>query len=283
MVRPLNDGTGRLPTFLVIGAMRSGTTSVSVALAEHPEVFMPPGKELHFFDEHFDRGVDWYRARFADAAEPCVGEGTPRYMYDPRAVARMADVVPDARLVAILRNPLDRAYSHWQHELTRGREDLGFAEAIEAEPDRLAAMDPLRASHFAYLDRGRYLGQLRTVCDLYPRSSLHVMLFEEFRTGPEERFRSLCRFLGVDQGYRPTSLDRTWNPSYRVRWRSVHRLAERSPGPLRRVLHRLNVRRMAATAPMDPELRRRLVDRFADENAELAAWLGRDLSVWEAP
>ena len=280
MVRPLNDGTGRLPTFVVIGAMRSGTTTLSAALAGHPEVFMPPGKELHFFDQHFDRGVEWYRARFAGATEPSVGEGTPRYMYDPEAVRRMAGVLPDARLVAILRNPIDRAYSHWQHERARGREDLGFAEALEAEPRRLGVMDPIPASHFAYLDRGRYVRQLRSVCEYYPRSALHVMVFEEFRARPEPGFQELCRFLGIDERQSPAALRQTWNRSYGVRFETVRRLAERSPGLVARVLRRVN-RRAAPTAPMDPDVRRELADRFRQENAALAAWLGRDLSEWD--
>jgi hypothetical protein len=261
--------------------MRSGTTSVAQALAEHPDVFMPPGKEIHFFDQRFDLGVEWYRARFAGArGQAAIGEATPRYMYDPRAVARMADVIPDARLVAILRNPVDRAYSHWQHERARGREDLPFAGAVDAEPHRLESEDAIRASHFAYLDRGRYLGQLRRVCRHFPREALHVVIFERFRESPEPAYAALCRFLGVDEGFRPGDLRRAWNPSYGRRSERLGRIAGRAPRAVGRVLSRLNVHRTPSLDPMEPAVRLRLLERFAEENAALASWLDADLSLW---
>src|SRR5437764_7156012 len=103
-----------LPNFFIIGAMRSGTTSLTRYLNAHPDVFVAPGKELHFFDQRFDRGLDWYRDCFERAAgQRAIGEATQSYMYDAEAMTRLAVTVPKARLLAILRNPVDRAWSHY--------------------------------------------------------------------------------------------------------------------------------------------------------------------------
>jgi hypothetical protein len=135
----------RLPNFVIIGAPRSGTTSLAHSLSQHPEVFVTMQvKELHFFDTNFDRGLDWYRQQFSGAdaaAAKAAGEATPTYMYDETAMSRMAETVPDARLIAILRNPVDRAYSHYWMNRSLDREDLLFPVAIETEAERLAGDD----------------------------------------------------------------------------------------------------------------------------------------------
>src|ERR671919_2133494 len=107
--------TLRLPTFLVIGAMKSGTTALINSLGKHPDVFALPS-EIHFFDRFHDRGLDWYRERFAKArGQGAVGESTPEYMYLPHARERIVRDLPGVQLIAILRNPVERAYSHYWH------------------------------------------------------------------------------------------------------------------------------------------------------------------------
>jgi hypothetical protein len=148
--------TGRLPTFLVIGAMKAGTSTLARALAQHPQVFVPRAKEVHFFDHHFGRGLDWYRAWFEEAgAVPAVGEASPTYMHNEGAWLRMARTLPDARLIAILRDPGDCAYSHYWHNVRWGREPLSFREALAAEFRRLLEAPPGRKGRYAYVDRGR--------------------------------------------------------------------------------------------------------------------------------
>jgi hypothetical protein len=271
-----------LPTFLVIGAMRSGTTTLARALGAHPEVFIPREKEIHYFDQNFDRPVEWYR-RWFEAADgvPAIGEATPTYMYEREAPARMAQVVPEARLVAILRNPIDRAYSHYWHERNLGRETLSFRDGLAREPARIDTDEVLPRLRFAYLDRSRYLPQLERVCRHYPRERLHVMILEEFQRDPAALYGELCRFLGVDEGFRPSRIGRALNRYVSYRSQRLGSLARRIRWrPLRRVVGRLVVRGFEYP-PMDVDLRRELGDRFAEENAALAAWLGRDLSVWD--
>ena len=249
-------GPGRLPTFLVVGAQRSGTTSLYEYLAAHPDVFMATPKELHFFDRHLDRGVDWYRSRFEGArGERAVGEATPAYLYVPSAAEGMADVVPECRLVAVLRNPVDRAFSHYLLERGRGWEDRSFEDAIDAEPERLASGSIDELLHHSYVDRGRYVRQLRRIGERFARSALLVLLFEDLRDRPEDTYREVCRFLGVDEGFRPPVLGRVYNAADASRRR-------RDAGRMARAV------------------RRRLLEAFRADNDALGEWLGRDLSSW---
>ena len=122
-----------LPNFVVIGAMRSGSTSLYKYLQAHPDVYMPR-KEIHFFDRKWDRGLSWYLTRFeGHSGQTAVGEATPTYLAEPEALDRMASTIPDARLLAVLRDPVDRAYSHYWMEHARARDPRTFEEAIVDE------------------------------------------------------------------------------------------------------------------------------------------------------
>ncbi len=167
--RPRRQGNAMppvLPNFVIIGAPRSGTTSLSAYLGTHPQVFMSREKELHFFDRRFHRGIEWYARQFARAKGKIgIGEATPRYMYGAEAIARMYELLPETKLIAILRNPVDRAYSHYWHFRARGWEPLDFARAIAAE--ERGEQDHSRTRR-SYLEDGRYLKYLRVVCESAP-------------------------------------------------------------------------------------------------------------------
>jgi hypothetical protein len=274
--------TGTLPNFVIVGAMRSGTTSLTHYLRSHPDVFMSTPKEPHFFDRNYHRGFDFYSASFAGfAGEKAIGEATQTYLYDERAIAHMAKMIPDARLVAILRNPVDRAYSHYWQNRSLDKENLEWAEAIDAEPGRLASNDPLTHHTFSYVDRGIYVRGLKRVSESFPRESLHLMLFEEMRDEPVAAFAALCRFLGVEQAFTPPDLGRTVNPYVSFRSLGARRIAKRMPRALQRAVGRMNVR-PASYPPMDTHLRAHLLERFQEPNRELAEWWGRDLSIWSS-
>jgi hypothetical protein len=273
-------GGEALPTFLVIGAQKSATTSLIHYLGAHPEVFALPD-EVHFFDRNFDRGVGWYRGMFAGAAGArAVGESTPEYMYFDDVPERMARVLPAARLVAILRDPVERAYSHYWHNRTRGHEPLRFQQALEAEAHRLAGADREARSRYSYLDRGRYLVQLRRVCDHFPRQALHVLLVDDLRSDRTAAVQRVYRFLGVADRFVPPEIGRERNRFVRYRSQRLRRPIRRLPGPLRRVAARLNVRYEEYPA-LPSDARVELRKRFAEDNAALASWLGRDLSAWD--
>ncbi len=266
----------RLPNYLIVGAMRSGTTSLARYLGDHPQVFMAPKKELHFFDRHYDRGVDWYREQFLDVtSELAVGEASQTYMYDASVPPRMARLLPEARLIAILRDPADRAYSEYWFRRARGKETLGFVEAIEAE-----TKNPGRERNgAAYIERGRYVGQLRRLCEHYQRDSLHVVLFEDLRDRSVETFSEVCRFLGIDDGYVPATVGAPINRFTGFRSLRIQRLVRGRSGVIPRIIGRLN-QRETTYPPMDRAVRTQVDSLFKQDNEALASWLGRDLSAW---
>lgn len=270
----------RLPDFLIIGAMRSGTSSLARYLRAHPSICLATKKEVHFFDRNFDRGTEWYARHFpCDHAGHRTGEATQTYLFDEAALDRMATVVPDSRLIVLLRHPIDRAYSHYWLNRARGREDLDFETAIEAEPQRVGNGGLNELFWYSYLGRSRYAGQLRALTQRYPRDQVLVHLFEDLRDSPARIYESICRFIGVDDGYRPPNLGAVVNPYVTFRSLALRGLSRRLPGRLHRAVGRLNAR-ADAYPPMAPDFRRRLVDEFEDEVAALESWLARDLSAW---
>jgi hypothetical protein len=278
----VNTTSGALPNFLIIGAMRSGTSSLARYLRAHPEVCMGTQKEVRFFDRNFDRGVDWYRGHFpCDHRGHAIGEATQTYMYDGRALERMFSVVPDARLIAILRNPVDRPYSHYWLNRERKREPLDFADAIAEEPQRLSNGSLNDRLWYSYLDRGRYARQLPQVCEHYSREKLLVLLFDDLRDSPSETYRTICRFLAVDDGFQPSNIGAVVNPYVKVRSVRVRSLSRRLPRRLAHAVGRVNTRG-SSYPPMEPSLRSELVSHFEADNAALEEWLGRELAAWRS-
>jgi hypothetical protein len=244
-----------LPDYLIIGAQKGGTTSLQWYLNQHPSVRRPTRKELHYFTLHADRPVGWYRAHFPVRADGTVsGDATPYYLFHPAVPDRAHAVVPDARLVVLLRDPVNRAHSHYNHEVALGHETLSFEDALAAEEERLAGEDEkLRADpgarsfahqHHSYVARGRYAEQLERWLALYPREQLLVLVSEELFADPIGATLETQRFLGLPE-----------RPPARLQARNVRRY----------------------TSPLDDGLHARLAAGFADDNQRLARLLGRDL------
>jgi hypothetical protein len=277
-----DDAGKRLPDYLLIGAQKSGTTSLAHYLGAHPDVFCVE-REVHYFDRHLADGVDWYARHFARAPEGALlGEGTPEYMYEEAVPPRMAELVPGARLLVILRHPVDRAYSQFWHNRTRGHEHLEFEAAVAAEEERLRAASTQRErSRFAYLDRGRYLHQLERVCRSFSREQLHVLLLDDLRRDRGGALRRTFEFLGVAPLDVPVAAAVEKNRFIEYRSQRLRPIIRKLPGPVQRVAGRANVR-YAEYPRLDPELRARLAEGFVDDNAALATWLGRDLAEWAA-
>lgn len=274
---------GPLPNFLIIGAGRCGSTSLHRQLQAHPEVFLPREKELHFFNKKWDQGVDWYRGFFADAASArAIGEATPSYLYSPAAFPRMASVIPDARLIVSLRNPVNRAYSHYWKSRLHGRERLSFEDALAAEETLLEAGKEVPAK-WAYADRGRYLPQLRRVLEHYRSDRLLILIFEhDLCAEPAKTYATVCRFLGVDDVFAPENLGSRSNAAISVRSPKLRWLSRKLPGslkPVAKLLSRVN-ERPGPYVPMAAATRHRLLTGFEADNLALASWLGRDLSSW---
>jgi hypothetical protein len=207
-----------LPDFLVVGGQRCGTTSLHRALLTHPAI-RPPlfHKGVHYFDVAYERGPDWYRGHFPvrALADKRVGRHGPArtfessgyYMHHPLAPERISADLPGVRLVVMLRDPVERAYSAHRHELERGFETESFERALELERQRLAGeVERIRAEpgyvshahrHHSYVDRGRYAGQVSRLFGLFGRDRVHVLTSEDFFTRPEPVYDRLLEFLGL--------------------------------------------------------------------------------------
>ena len=204
---------GRLPDFLGLGVQKGGTTTLHRLLERHPSVFLPPVKEVHYFSLHFGEGEAWYRNQFASAAsgQRC-GEVTPYYLFHPEVPQRVHALLPKARLIVLLRDPVERALSQYFHSCRLGLERLPLEEALAVEPERLQsapaalrAADGKHKSHqeHSYLSRSRYELQLPAWEELYSKSQLLVMRSEDFFTQPGKSWVRLLKFLDLPDFYLP--------------------------------------------------------------------------------
>ncbi|NEE01451.1 sulfotransferase family protein [Phytoactinopolyspora halotolerans] len=179
-----------VPTFLVIGAMKSGTSSLHDYLGQHPDVFTTRRKELDFFCRKYQRGLPWYEAQFARAADSkAAGESSPNYLKAhiwPRTAARIHHVVPDAKLICVLRNPIDRTLSNYLHDVRRGREKGSFSEQL--------------ATDSKILMTSRYAWQLERYLALFDPAQITLVGTERLAREPQQVLTHLFRFIGVDDG-----------------------------------------------------------------------------------
>lgn len=274
---------GRLPDFVIIGAPRCGTTSLSTYLSIHPEVFVAPEKEVDFFSDRYGRGLDWYRREFAGSeGMKRVGEASPRYMFHGEAIPRLAGAIPNARLIAMLREPVARTYSDYWFRRSLGWERRPLDEVIDAE---LASAGP-DGRRSGIVEKSTYLPALERVVQHFPRESLLVLLLEDLRADPQRTFASVCEFLDIDASTQPRGLGKAVNRTHRLRSPLLYDVMRRLK-LWRRLPYRLGYKLDAWNRPpieyppIDPRARTRLHEIFEDPNAGLARWLGRDLSIWE--
>jgi hypothetical protein len=198
---------GRLPNYIMIGAQRCGTTSLFHYLIESPLVSSPPKKELHFFSEYYEKGLSWYRSHFPNKKNTITGESTPYYLYHPLCAERIARDIPDVKLVVMLRNPVDRAYSNYWLQVKQGKEPFPFEDAIKAEEKRIAGEEEriLRDGNYtslehrshSYLARGLYAIQLERYFRYFERGRMLILKSEDFFRDPVSISIKTFEFLGV--------------------------------------------------------------------------------------
>jgi hypothetical protein len=212
-----------LPDFIIIGAMKSGTSSLFTFLSQHPQLIAASRKEVHFFDgglkptkDNYAQGPAWYREHFPLKRDISAGqktfEASPLYIFNPLAPRRIAELLPSVKLIAILRNPTDRAISHYFHETRKGRESLPIMSALLAEDERLRpvlqAQDYKSSTyiHCSFKSRGRYREQLDRYVDLFGPEQMLILGAEKFYADPTSSLQQVCRFVGVDESYTPADL-----------------------------------------------------------------------------
>jgi hypothetical protein len=294
-----------MPNFLVIGAAKSGTTSLYHYLAQHPDVFMSPVKEPKFFalegEKPSFRGpgdgeadavttLEDYRALFEGADdERAVGEASPLYLYLEEALGRIKHYVPEARLIAVLRDPVERAYSSFLHKVRDGRETTtDFAEALALEEDRIREG---WAYGWHYKRRGFYHEQIIRYYEAFGPGQIRVYLYEDLKRDPRALLRDAYGFLGVDNSFVP-NLSLKHNASGIPKNKLVHSLL-RGRNPIKTALKPLLPeglrkkllvdlqRRNLEKAPLIPsEVRRGLVEEYREDILKLQDLIERDLSGW---
>jgi sulfotransferase family protein len=208
-----------LPDFIILGAQKCGTTSLHHYLRQHPQLVSSPyRKEIHFFDggvnsklDIFEKGETWYRAHFpareATGSAQKTFEASPVYIFNPLVAKRIAGLIPEARLIIILRNPTDRAISHYFHERKLNREPLPMLDAMHAEEERLKPVlesrnyKDERFIHYSYKSRGRYHEQIKRYFDYFPKANIFIADSRELLTEPRNMLRRLFEFLEVDPGF----------------------------------------------------------------------------------
>ena len=304
----------RRPNLFLIGAPKSGTTSLYEYLRGHPDVFMSPMKEPFYFSPDVTSGPrrrqlrhgrdeQAYLELFADAAEQrWVGEASTAYMVSSVAAGLVKEFVPDARLIAMVRNPVEVTHALHGERVSHGVEDItDFEQALDADDDRRAGRrlpegsSPLGAT---YVDAGRFGEQLERWFAAFGRDRVHVIVFDDFAANTATSFEDVLRFLEIDPTYRPSSF-KVHNPSHRMRGgligtlrrsplgRAARRLVSRVMGERRatRLARENRHSRVARSAnvrePLPPALRQRLEQALEPDVARLSRLLDRDLgALW---
>jgi sulfotransferase family protein len=259
IIRRATARSRSLPDYIIAGAQKSGTTSLWQYLREHPDVASPMSKEMSYFDVNFRRGPDWYRMHFplqrevesAAGRHLLTGESSAYYMLHPHAPARIAQMLPQARIILLLRNPVDRAFSHYHLKIRRLQETLSFEDAIDAEPERLVGEEEkllgnpgyYSAAHdrYSYVTRGIYVDQIRRWEQFFPPERLLILEAGEFFRETAAVYERVLNFLGLPP-----------NPAAQF--------GNRFPGKYR--------------DRMKDETRRKLTDVFEPHNERLYAHLG---------
>ena len=258
------------PDFIIVGEMKSGTTSLFSYLCEHPLVIEPFKKEPFFFDRRFHHGWNWYGSMFPSrlraavvarrsGRRPITGEATAYYFFHPLARHRIRAAFPDVKLIVLLRDPVERALSHYHHSRSKGREPLSFDEALDAEQGRVAGemkrivteapfYESFAHIHFTYAGRGHYAEQLEAWYEVFPREQILVLNAEDLFRDPDGIVTAAQEFLGLPVRH---------GGDYQA----------------------MNTRDYEGIAP---ETRRRLEELFDEPNRRLYDLIGRDLG-WSRP
>lgn len=304
----------KLPNFLIIGAAKSGTTSIYHYLKNHPDIFMSKIKETNFFlgdgrTAMKEIGLDGktrelssvgtlaeYSALFQAATEKARGEASPKYLYYPGTAERIKAAVPNAKIIAVLRHPVDRAYSAFLHHVRENQEEYtDFAAALEAEPERIErGIDP----KYHYRNRGLYFKQLKPYYDAFGAENVHVYLYEELRD-PLGLLRPLFGVLGVDPSFTP-DVSAQHNISGVPKNRFLHSVYGFLKGNGHNAVKNLGKRLLPTTfrqrlkgrairnlqknnlskPPLAPEVRADLLKGYKEDITRLQDLIGRDLTHW---
>lgn len=269
-----------LPNFIVVGAMKAGTSAFLTDLNEHPEVCVAD-KELHFFnrDERYSGGLEFYRQFFKKCNTPAVGEKTPTYSYHPLVAERMHLLLPKVKLIWILREPVSRAYSHYNFFVGMGKERLSFEKAIDRE-----LSGNTRDFTMRYLDRSIYVSQIKHYLEYFDQSQMLILLYEDYYRDRINVLTKTAQFLGINLKFKFSPNTKYKNLTYmpisqNVQWVAYH-LFRKKGYRIYNFIRTLNRKGQPGYQSMDPDLMSRLTEYYSNYNSELSKLTGLDLGHW---
>lgn len=274
-----------LPNFLVIGAMKAGTTSLYYYLRGHPQIFLPRTKEPHFFVEelNWDRGLVWYEQLFKDAGGAvAVGEASATYTLYPYfsgVPARISEVLPEVQLIFLVRHPVERMRSqYWQLVSERRETETSIDKALSVNPS-------------PYLDGSRYAMQIEQYLEYFPLERMLILKSEDLREQRETTLVRIFAFLGVEASWMPEDLEQEWNRGDQFqRKRRVDSVLRRAPAyallagltprPLKRLKHRLVTEKLGSAPTISDSVKRELEDRLGEDVRRLRGYMTPDFDGW---
>ena len=283
-----------LPNFLLIGAQRCATSWMYFCLKEHPDIFLPFIKEIHFFSSYYEKGLKWYKRYFnAWSGQKAIGEISPGYLYIEKVPGCIYKHLKDVRLVVCFRNPIERAYSQYNKHLRTGLSLGSFEEAMEKDPQ--------------YVQRGLYFKQINRYLKLFPRDRILVLIYEDIQKDPLSFIKNIYNFLEVDADFVPSCCaDIIPSENLKSAYTYIHRtssfLKERMYlSVLINLIKKTHLQKMfdrffnskvafsmrpsiksdkVAVNPINEETRKRMNKIFLNENKKLSNLIERDLSFW---
>jgi hypothetical protein len=275
-----------LPNFIIAGAEKSGTSSLVFYLSEHDSIYIPSVKEIYFFnnEENFKRGVEWYEKWFSGwSGERAVGECTPLYMYDPTCSGKIHRMFPEMKLIFILRNPIDRAYSNYWHQIRGGKEFHTFEKSLEKKRKPIGKTKFYNRP-YAYLDKGCYYLQLRRFTEKFTRDQMYVVIFDDLIDYPQKVLDKICSFLEVEPKKDYKSINVIKNKTSLPKSKYLQYAARKLFGTsfIFKAISKINIG-YEDYPRMDIETRKDLISFFSDDIDKLSTLTGLDFNLWKAP
>ncbi|MGB3536453.1 MAG: sulfotransferase domain-containing protein [Microcoleaceae cyanobacterium] len=298
------------PNFIIIGAAKSGTTTLYEYLCRHRQVYMSLPKEPDFFslDSNYARGIDWYRSLFASAqSDQICGEASTTYsrlQQHPKTIERLVDVLPNAKLIYIMRHPVDRAYSFYTYRFKGSQQNAEFL-AARNELVTARTFEQAIEQNSEFIDSSYYLYQINKYLEYYPKESFLFLLMEDLIHQPEEEIKKICDFIGVDStinlmpegeivanqaGDQPewyvrqqlTSGFKSIPGASLVKNLLPQAVKDTAYETIKSLKYKQWKSEQYMPPPMRPETRQNLLEQFKQPNQQLAEFLGRDLSHWNS-
>jgi len=286
-----------LPNFICPGAQKSATTTLHDILIQHPNIYLPENKETHFFDkdEKYDKGIDFYlNEYYSDIKnEKIIGDITPGYMFFEDSVKRIYNTLGDnIKIIFMLRNPVERAYSHYWMSYRRTYESKSFEKGIELEQERIKKCY-FNRSHFSYIERGYYARQIKRFLEFFPKENMKFVIFEDFINNTENSIEDILSFLNLDDDYY-LKMNKKSNAAFLPKFRKITEFLRKPPNIVKKLSSVLPIKAKSKIVKainkinqqdfdkpkMKTVTKRKLINVYYKDIRELENIINKDLSLW---